>query len=333
MSRGTIAMETLICMAALGCGGEGLPATGPSPYAYVDTFSNLGIYSVLSGNDTPTLLVGLPSAGVDDIVGAFFFDGVTAYYSDEVIAREGVTSITSSLRAVPVTGGAPNTLVTGVDNILGIVVDSDSLYFIDYYVDPQGTPSSATSFIGKAPRTGGSFQKIVPNPTAQPNSLAVAEGFIYWTDVAGSINRVSTAGGEVETLLTGQGALEGIRVDSSGIYWINLGTVDEYCPPGDTGGSIQALASGGHDPVTVASGVNDVSSLVVFHGVVYASLWNGCGSYGELLEAQPSTNPGRVVIGGLSDPGSLFLHGNLLYYTTLTYDVVTPCVYSLGDSE
>jgi hypothetical protein len=310
-----VLLVSLLFTAGLSCGGTS-PGVNDrvNSYAYANAPGSQ-IFAVPRGGGTPVLLVGtdLPS---EDIGRGFAFDGATAYFSD-------ATPSASSLRSIPVAGGTPSTLVTGLGTVFDLVVDAQSMYFINMSTDVAS--GSVTEFIGKAPLEGGPFEMLVPSPSAPPLALAVSAGYLYWSDGGGAVNRVATAGGDVETLASNQGAIYDIAVDQSGVYWTNQGQGSVDC--GSSGGSIVALMFGSSHPITLVGGLDNVGSILVSGGALYFSFdgqigCNGIGGAGAGAVARivPATAPppSTPLATGLQFPSNLFVDGATFYYTTVT---------------
>jgi sugar lactone lactonase YvrE len=81
----------------------------------------------------------------------------------------------------------------------------------------------------------GSIQKLsmmnpgTPQPIAtmqtSPHGISTDGQNVYWSNaaMAGTINKVSTMGGQVTTLATNQTWPDCTAVDSKSVYWINTG--------------------------------------------------------------------------------------------------------------
>lgn len=53
-------------------------------------------------------------------------------------------------------------------------------------------------------------------------AIAADGGFVYWTTyAAGTVARVPTVGGQVETIATSQGKPDSIAVGGGLVYWVN----------------------------------------------------------------------------------------------------------------
>jgi|SRR6185437_6686228 hypothetical protein len=340
MQETVVVAASFVLVGIAGCSGGNLPTTpltsAPQAYAYANRVDNGGkIYAVPGGGSITTPIV-LAAAGTDETVGdAFAFDGATAYYDDEVYSSDGATGPVASLFSVPVTGGAPTMLVTGLSEVYALAVDSLNVYF----VVSTGTPNVAVPyFIAKSPLAGGTYEMLVPTPPAQPIRLATASGFLYWTDAGGNVNRIATAGGDVEPVATNQNRPMSIVADPSGVYWTNEGQLadsETAVDCGSIGGSVAALRTNVTAPVTLAGGLDNLESIAVFAGIVYVTVDGtiDCTSYaltnGQVLRIVPGSTEVQALASGLEQPDNVFADGGTVYYTTNPdYDTATS-VYHL----
>jgi hypothetical protein len=307
-----------------GCDGSLPPDSGIS-YIYValpnGTTGQLVGADPVSGRTTA--LLDFPLAG-DDLLGWFMFDGTNAYYSDYVPGSLGVTTTVSSIGSIGLGGGTPATLVTGLDAVHGIAVDADSLYFSDFFVDANFDYATAVSFIGKAPRTGGAFVKLVDNIPGEVEDVAVGGGFVYWANATSStISRVAVTGGDPTELATTNGTVYHLSADDSGLYWVDEGTTYVDCNFPD--GSIQSVPTGSASAVTVVAGVDNPSSAVISAGSLYfttvgattCATSNQLTLGGAVMEA-PSLGSPVTLAGGLGRPFNLFVAGAVIDYTSST---------------
>jgi hypothetical protein len=329
MTRATIAaIAGLLAPAGLGCGGS-RPLHSVISYIYGDssTANNGEIVGADPVSGRTTALLTFPFGGAD-VLGTLLFDGTTAYYAVGHYETTGLD--TDSIRSIGLAGGTPTTLVTGLDVVETIAVDADSIYFSDY-LDANNDPSTAVSFIGKAPLAGGSFVKLVDNIPGQVLGVAVGGGFAYWSNAnAGTVNRVSIAGGDPATVARGQGVIYRLAADDSGVYWVNHGAAFVDC--GFPDGSIQSVPTGSGDLVTVIGGIDTPTSVVVSAGTVYFTLLGhtGCSTPSDLppggavVQAPLGGSPAVVLASGLSSPFNLFIRGGVVDYTTNSDHVTTP---------
>jgi len=350
LQRTLIVALSLVLAGIAGCGGGNLSTTpltsAPVAYAYANRVDNGGkIYAVPAGGSISMPIV-LAAAAMNDTVGdGFAFDGVTAYYDDDVYYPYTAMLPVTSLWSAPVSGGTPTMLVTGLAGVDALAVDSQNVYFVAAIDAPS---ASVPYFIGKAPLAGGAYEMLVPTPPARPLRVAATGGFLYWTDDGGNVNRIATAGGVVAAVATSQARPWYIAADPSGVYWANLGQLadsERAVDCGSIGGSVAALRSNASAPITLASGLDNLRSIAVSAGIVYAALDGtiDCTSYamtnGQLLRIVPGspvvdpTVPGSPVVevlaSGLQQPDNVFADGQTVYYTTNPDWNVTTSVYNV----
>jgi hypothetical protein len=143
------------------------------------------------------------------------------------------TSMRVSLFAVPIAGGATQTLSSGgtsLVNATAVVADGSAVYW--------GTSGRGVLSV---PVGGGSATTIA---TGSPWRFALDASNVYWTDTGNNgVMQAPRAGGSATTLAAGQGAPWGIAVDTKAVYWA-------------AGGSIYSVPIGGGTETTYASGAS-----------------------------------------------------------------------------
>jgi hypothetical protein len=150
--------------------------------------------------------------------------------------------VRSSLLTVPLEGGPTATLASWLtsDSSCGpndglVALDSQSVYWS--YNGPEG------SVVTKVPLGGGTLSTVATAPTmANPESLAVSDGSLYWSLGEGSIFRVPTSGGVLSTLNTAQGNPIGLAIDSTSLYFPGGAGPDEILRMPLGGGAASTIA-------------------------------------------------------------------------------------------
>jgi hypothetical protein len=197
-----------------------LAKAGGSPEALVtDVFQNFGGgFAIRNGqvffSDTYTIhsdLAGyrirnVPSAGgalmtlidvpMDGGVRGIKADNVNVYWSDK-----------TSINALPVNGGSRTVLAGGQNGPLSILVDSDSVF----WVETLCYTSAQTGRIKKVPVGGGTVEVVLDSLAAPGGALTTDGTDIFWTEGGpllsreglGRLARASLNGGPVVTVASG----------------------------------------------------------------------------------------------------------------------------------
>ncbi len=127
--------------------------------------------------------------------------------------------------SVPVGGGPPTVLASGLPGPSSVAVDGKSVYWIAALL--QGA-----SAVMKLPAGGGTPVTLVSNETPIA-SLAVDATSVYWTDsvgganaypghaLGGRVSRMPSGGGAEQVLVDGSPlAPGGVAVDATSAYWL-----------------------------------------------------------------------------------------------------------------
>jgi len=191
------------------------PANGSAANVYWSDLYTAMVYSVAAAGGTAKAFAGVANAeGVTYDGGVLYFcDAGTfdANYNPNYDGRVVMKLATASGGGTPlVLGGEP----------IELAVDGTDVYYTDY----QGS-------VKRVPKQGGAPETLAA--AAYPVAIALDANYAYWTERgapktacvgAGSIKRMPKAGGSIETLASGQTCLSGIAVDTSAVYWTELGT-------------------------------------------------------------------------------------------------------------
>jgi len=123
------------------------------------------------------------------------------------------------VKRIPVAGGTITNVANGNRLILhrGIALDSTHVYWGD------------NTGIQRIAKSGGAAQVLAAG--ADSANLAVDSTHVYWTDWnmgAGRIRRVAKTGGAVQDVITGLDNPYGIALDSTYVYFTELGTGKAY---------------------------------------------------------------------------------------------------------
>ncbi len=134
--------------------------------------------------------------------------------------------------------------------------------------------------------------------------LAATESHVYWTSIDGSVARIATAGGSTEVLVSGQNQPGDIAVNSTDVYWTNLGDA-----------TILRLPLDGGTPVVVLKNVGLAWSIKVSDtNLVYVD--NQSGDVRQL-----SLEPGSTPITITTTQGSwgVNMDATTLYWSTFAF--------------
>jgi hypothetical protein len=118
----------------------------------------------------------------------------------------GEVGSSATIRRVPLTGGAPETIATGMRNPRSMAANASSVF----WSDDDG--------IWRVPTQGGPPTLLVPN-TFQPRGLLLDANFLYWGEGnSGRIARVPLAGGAATTLFSGNNPWQ-LGLGGGSLYW------------------------------------------------------------------------------------------------------------------
>jgi len=309
----------------VGCGSTPLvhPDSGvPGVYAYfyANPVDGGAIFAVPAGGGAPVRL----AAGDNDhnLGSGFAFDADSVYYSDEHWSAGVGSGLVGTVLALPRTGGSPRSIADGLDQVSAIALDDDAVYFVDV----QQTGNGSQTFIGRVPKAGGQVQHVVDLPSVGVAALAVAGGYVYWTQSDRQVVRVLALGGSPEPLSAGAAAPLAIAVDASGVYWLDIGHVGVDCPAND--GQVSRFVPGQPEATPLASNLKGADALAVSAGAVFWTTSGfGCNvstlpGGGAVFELAPGASDPVMLATGIIGPANLFVDGSTLYLTTIT-DVET----------
>lgn len=297
-------------------------------YFYANPVDGGAIFGVPALGGTPVRL----AAGDNDhnLGNVFAFDADGIYYSDEHWSAD-VGWLVGTVLRLPRTGGSPRSVAEGLDKVSAIALDDDAVYFVDV----QQTGNGAQTFIGRVPKVGGEVQHLVDLPSMSVAALAVAGGYVYWTQFDRQVMRAPALGGSPEPLSTGGAAPFAIAVDGSSVYWLDVGHLGVDCPPSD--GQVSRLVLGQPEVTTLASNLKGAGGLVVSAGTTFwAASGFGCNvstlpGGGGVFELRSNASDPIMLATGIIGPANLFVDGSTLYLTTIT-DVGTNTLSPLAIS-
>lgn len=175
--------------------------------------------------------------------GGIVADSANIYWTDWGNGLPGQ----GSFNMVPIPGGSVTTIRGGLSSPEGLVTDGQKFYTTTY---------------GGSVWDLGSAQPLAA-AGSKAHSLAYSGGYVYWTDGAdGTVSKVSTSGGTVATIATGQWGVGAVAVDDVSVYWVVPGSL------------VSSPISGGGPISTVATGVG-IAGVAVDHEAVYWTIASG----------------------------------------------------------
>jgi hypothetical protein len=234
-----------------------------------------------------------PASATGGYYGEFVFSGV-AFDGSYVYWSEGVGGGASAIERAPLGGGAPEPVVASQGFLAGIAIAAGTLYGVNQVLGEVfampvtgGTPaviasglttpagiavhggvvyvSDAASDLLSVPVDGGAVTTLVKGPGLPPNvevadfspGMAADDDYVYFSQYYASspvLAKVSRLDGTMTVLAPGSAA--GIAVDATDVYWVTA--------PGDTtsvnavpiaGGPVRVLAA--NQPLAVGPALDD----------------------------------------------------------------------------
>jgi hypothetical protein len=206
------------------------------------------------------------------------------------------TTISAVMQA-PIAGGNATTLESG-QMPQAIAVDATNVYF---------TSALLNSALLSVPIGGGTPKTL--SPTFGGNFIAVRAGYIYGTLGNGggatgpSVGRLATSGGTPVPLGTSPGALNGLTVDATNLYWATASAVLKA--PIGGGGTTTTLVTGNGSPLAV-----DTNNLYYgFHGL------GGANTYGPVLQVPLAGGTSTTLATGLHMVDGIAVDAANVYWT------------------
>jgi hypothetical protein len=226
---------------------------------------------------------------------------------------------------VPLNGGAAITLGSGFEvfydaaYLNAVAIDGSNVYWVAGASGSDGT-------IMKAPIGGGSPAVAIYSNRYLPQGVVSDGTNVYWVEWGtfnamgranndGSVWQGSVNGGTTpKQLASNQPAPSGIAVDSSNVYWTNLGPLGGDNLPALNAGSVRMTPIGGGTVTTIASGQSVPVCIIVSGGRIFWSEY-GLNAPGLVLSAPAGGGSVTPLVAGLSDPAALAIFNNTLYWT------------------
>lgn len=203
-----------------------------------------------------------------------------------------------SLVTAPLAGGIPATLASSGRAYPGaIAVDATSVFWVDgpYHVQKIVLATGEVS--------------TLDSQGAQGSSVAVRDGYVYWTAPGGGnvsgVMAVAVTGGTASNIVPADDAYA-VAVDATSVYWTTYyaGTVNRASTIGD---DATVLADGQSTPIAVA-----VDSAHVY--------WANKG--GTIRRISISGGKALTLAAGQAGPAALAIDGTSVYWTNADDDTI-----------
>jgi hypothetical protein len=208
----------------------------------------------------------------------------------------------------------PTAIATRQAGIDGLAIDATDAYWI-----------TLAGEVKKCALAGCLRPTLLASGLKTPASIAVKDGFVYWTNTDnneavshGSVMKCATSGcgGAPTVLAANQDEPVGIVVDDASVYWSNNSGTGDIVKCGREGCSGQ--------PITIATGQYNVESIVLAaEGLAWLTM--GSNQDGGTI-ATHARDPGGAptTIAAKQAPSFLASAGTALYWTSIGLD------YQLG---
>jgi sugar lactone lactonase YvrE len=212
------------------------------PYVYWATFADETIQRVGLAGESPTVLVTGQGYAMEIVV-----DATSLYWT-----RQG------GMVGKATRDGGPPMVWTSL-GAWSIAIDETSIYWTNY--NALGTGPG----VGKMSLDGESPVLLATAERDDPRGIAVDTSSVYWTNhFAGTVMKVSKAGGPTTMLASDQGYPDFVAVDSTGVYWT-----------AQRDGTVMRVGLDGGPPMIIASGQLSPGRIALDACYVY---WLGGGA-------------------------------------------------------
>ena len=295
--------ETLVALACSQTSPMGVAIHNGVVY-WTDYQAGGTVMSVPAAGGAPTTL-----ATNQDWPYAIAVDDSNVYWTnyDDQYAPGGGSGTSGTVMKVPLTGGTPVALATGLSGPTAIAIDASNVYFAN----------SVGGTLKSVPIAGGSVTTLATLQT--PYGIAVESGVVYWTNYTGttgpngnsyaSVMSVAATGGTPKTLTTSTDAVGayGIAVNAATIFFTaqnNTGTATQ----------VESIPlAGSTSPTILASAQQQATAIAVDGTNVY---WTDNDPNTGSVSSIPQTGGTPLVLATKSDTAlGIAVDPSGLYYT------------------
>ena len=191
----------------------------------------------------------------------------------------------------------------------------------------------------KAPKGGGAAAQAIFTGQHLPQAVVTDGTNVYWSNLGtfdsqgisngdGTIWQGSVNGGTPIPLSANEPTPDGMALDSSYVYWADVGKLGGDNLPALNAGSIKRVRIGGGPVETIASSQAAPYAIIVNNGKIY---WNeyGLNTPGLILSA--SADGGAIVplASGLNDPGDMAVGGGRIFWMNTVSSATSGTLLSL----
>lgn len=215
-----------------------------------------GVTNCLHGDASVCGVCGAPCDAVSALATAqhaiqlLAVGATNIYWTTDVGASMNV----GTLMKMPIAGGTPTMLATGVGQVAALAIDATHAYWTTY---------SATAAVMKVD-LGGGTPVTLASDQAGPRAIAVDATHVYWATegadvLSGTLMKVPLAGGTPIELIAGPTIRPtAIAVDATSVYWTN------FIPgaPGPTSAVMKVPLAGGQ-ATRLVSGSMQLTGIAV----------------------------------------------------------------------
>lgn len=206
---------------------------------------------------------------------------------------------------VPIGGGTPTTLALPASAGF-IAVDSANVYWTSQI--------ARSGSVMNVPLAGGTPMTLVPNTGTNPSAIALDPTSVYWIEGGGNVMKAPLGGGTPTTLASAQAPYATIAVDSTNVYWANVGPSGF----GGTDGTVMKIPLGGGTPTTLASGQFGPESIAVdLTSVYWVNIGANTGSTdGTVMKVPIGGGTPTPIASGQIGPRLIAVDSTSVYWVT-----------------